>query len=294
MLSYQHAYHAGCLADVHKHAAQLIILEAVIRDAPRLTYVETHSGRGLYRLDSAEANKTGEAKEGILRLLREDRLPPELAYTKALRQVQRHYGKQAYPGSPLLAQMTLRPQDALHCFELHPAEHAALCRHLKGRNLRVYKQDGYVGLARLARGKRPQAAMVVIDPSFEVKAEYEQAAQAVWQLSARWPGAVLLLWYPLLKAGHHAGMLEVLEAEPLPGYWHQQVRFHAPGTVRGMYGSGLVAVNLLEEARASLEALPGIFPPMMTKETTPIHARARQSSLRHTKPVPKQGKRPRP
>lgn len=269
MLSYQHAYHAGCLADVHKHAAQLMVLQALVVDSPRLTYVETHSGRGLYRLDSAEAAKTGEAKAGVLKLLRERRLPPQLAYSQALRRVKSRYGDQAYPGSPLLAQMTLRPQDQLHCFELHPAEFGALSRNCKSRNTRLYKQDGYAGLTRLQRGKTPKTVVVMIDPSFEVKAEYLQAAEAVQRLLRHWPQAVVLLWYPLLKAGHHTAMVGAMQQAGLAGYWHQEIRFCAPEAVRGMYGSGLMMANMPEAARAELNALPKLFAGLVMEPLSP-------------------------
>ena len=55
MLSYQHAYHAGNLADVHKHALLAVAL-ARLADKPKpLSYLETHAGRGLYDLRAPEA-----------------------------------------------------------------------------------------------------------------------------------------------------------------------------------------------------------------------------------------------
>ena len=55
MLSYQHAYHAGNLADLHKHALLAVALDYLTRKDKPLSYLETHAGRGLYRLDGAEA-----------------------------------------------------------------------------------------------------------------------------------------------------------------------------------------------------------------------------------------------
>ena len=55
MLSYQHSYHAGNLADVQKHALLCWTLEYLTRKDKPLTYIETHSGRGLYDLAGAEA-----------------------------------------------------------------------------------------------------------------------------------------------------------------------------------------------------------------------------------------------
>ena len=65
MLSYQHIFHAGNLADVQKHALLAWMLAYLTRKDKPLSYMETHAGRGLYDLASEEAVKTGEAASGI-------------------------------------------------------------------------------------------------------------------------------------------------------------------------------------------------------------------------------------
>ena len=65
MLSYQHSYHAGNLADIHKHAALAWVLSYLLKKPKPLSYIESHSGRGLYDLTSRESVKTGEAEAGI-------------------------------------------------------------------------------------------------------------------------------------------------------------------------------------------------------------------------------------
>ena len=69
MLSYQHGFHAGNRADVLKHAVLHTILSAVAKQSPNCLYVETHSGRGRYDLNGAQATKGGEALDGVLSLL---------------------------------------------------------------------------------------------------------------------------------------------------------------------------------------------------------------------------------
>lgn len=64
MLSYQHAYHAGCLADVLKHGA-LAALRTHLRQKPKpLSYLETRAGRAVYDLSSAESEKPGRRRPG--------------------------------------------------------------------------------------------------------------------------------------------------------------------------------------------------------------------------------------
>ena len=69
MLSYQHAYHAGNLADVHKHALLAVALARMVEKPKPLSYLETHAGRGLYDLGSEAAQRTQEAEAGIARAL---------------------------------------------------------------------------------------------------------------------------------------------------------------------------------------------------------------------------------
>lgn len=66
MLSYQHLFHAGNLADVQKHALLAYVLDYLTQKDKPLSYIETHAGRGLYDLGAEEAIKTGEAEAGIV------------------------------------------------------------------------------------------------------------------------------------------------------------------------------------------------------------------------------------
>ena len=124
MLSYQHIYHAGNLADVQKHALLAWMLDYLTQKDKPLSYIETHAGRGLYDLTSPEAVKTGEATAGIARI--EARFPPDHPYRRRLTEIRARYGTNAYPGSPMIAALTLRDGDTMHLAELHPQEHRAL------------------------------------------------------------------------------------------------------------------------------------------------------------------------
>ena len=69
MFSYRHAFHAGNHADVLKHTVLIATLDHLLEKDAALTVVDTHAGAGLYRLDGDYAGTSGEAAEGILRLL---------------------------------------------------------------------------------------------------------------------------------------------------------------------------------------------------------------------------------
>ncbi|WCL53657.1 23S rRNA (adenine(2030)-N(6))-methyltransferase RlmJ [Gimibacter soli] len=240
MLSYQHSYHAGNLPDIHKHAVLATFLKAMTEKPKAMTVVETHAGRGLYDLGGMEAQKTGEASEGIVPLLKKKLLPADHPFLTAVAATRKAHGASAYPGSPLIAQHLLREGDILHLMELHPQEHAALRETARAPGVNIHRRDGYEGVLSVSP-PTPRRGLVLIDPSYEIKSEYMEAASFIKELHAKWPEATILLWYPILKAGLHELMLDALEGTDLPGVWHDQVLFS--DTNLRMLGSGLFAVN---------------------------------------------------
>jgi 23S rRNA (adenine2030-N6)-methyltransferase len=236
MLSYQHIYHAGNAADVHKHNILSMILSVMTQKDKPLSYMETHAGRGIYDLNSLEALKTGEAVLGIQKqgaLLEKD-----LPYTKCLEAIRQQYGSSFYPGSPLLAQMLLRPFDHIHLMELHPQEYAALKKNMRFPNVYVHRRDGYEGVLALSP-PIPRRGLVFIDPSYEVKEEYGQVTKFITALHKRWPEAIILLWYPILKACLHENMIHDLEN--IFDFWKEERLFKTPYT--HLIGSGMICIN---------------------------------------------------
>ncbi|PPB81765.1 23S rRNA (adenine2030-N6)-methyltransferase [Albidovulum inexpectatum] len=240
MLSYQHLYHAGNPADVHKHAALASILDYLTRKDKPLTYIETHAGRGLYDLSAPEARRTGEAAAGILRL--QDRFPPDHPYLRVLRHARAQNGPNAYPGSPLIAAMMLRPEDRLHLAELHPREHAALTRAMAPFRVDLRREDG-LRMAVALTPPEPRRGILLIDPSFEIKTEYDTLPRLIARLHKRWNVGIIALWYPILKSGLHKPMLAALESAGLPGTLRHEVGFPPVREGHGMIGSGLFIVN---------------------------------------------------
>ncbi|MCL4187991.1 MAG: 23S rRNA (adenine(2030)-N(6))-methyltransferase RlmJ [Rhodobacteraceae bacterium] len=255
MLSYQHAYHAGNPADVHKHALLAWVLDYLAAKDRPLSYIETHAGRGLYDLAGREAVVTGEAAAGVVRLLR--RLRPEHPYARAVAAVRARHGPHAYPGSPLIAATLLRPADRLHLAELHPAEHAALVDAMAWRRADIRRTEG-LAMARALAPPAPRRGLLLVDPSWEVKADYARIPAVLADIHRRWPVGVILLWYPLLAAAPHAPMLAALA-----GHFHgrslrHEVRFAAARPGHGMEGSGVLAVNPpwgMDAAAAEVAAL---------------------------------------
>ena len=190
MLSYQHSYHAGNLADVHKHSLLAWTLAYLTRKDKPLTYFETHAGRGLYDLSSAEALKTGEAAAGIAR--REAAFPTDHPYRQAIDATRAAHGPHAYPGSPAIAAALLRQKDSITLAERHPAEHAALSKALQGKHIRCVHDDGFAQ-AKAYLPPTPRRGVLLIDPSYERAEDYRNAAQAVTRAARVWNVGVVLL-----------------------------------------------------------------------------------------------------
>jgi 23S rRNA (adenine2030-N6)-methyltransferase len=254
MLSYQHIYHAGNAADVQKHALLASMLDYLAAKEKPLTYVETHAGRGLYRLDAAEARKTGEAALGIGRL--EAAFPAEHPYRRRLAEVRGWHGVAAYPGSPILAALSLRDGDRMHLAELHPQEHAALTEVMAPFGARIAREDGFAMALALAPPV-PRRGLVLIDPSYEVKEDYSAIPRFVATLRRKWNVGIVALWYPILTDARHLPMVGALSAAA-PDAFRHEVAFPAREGHR-MVGSGMFIVNPPYGLEAEAARLSAIF-----------------------------------
>jgi 23S rRNA (adenine2030-N6)-methyltransferase len=242
MLSYQHGFHAGNLADVHKHALLAFALDYLARKDKPLSYIETHAGRGLYDLSAPEALKTGEAAAGIARAEGERWFAPAHPFARALAATRARHGATAYPGSPLVAAALLRVQDRIHLAELHPQEHAALTAAMRDRFSVIHRKDG-LELALALTPPEPRRGLMLIDPPYELKDDYTRLPRIVEQVHRKWNVGILMLWYPILATGAHLPMLAALAAAPLAKPLRHEVRFPPAREGHGMVGSGMFVVN---------------------------------------------------
>ena len=239
MLSYQHIYHAGNLADVHKHALLAWMLDYLTRKEKPLSYLETHGGRALYDLTDAAALKTGEAARGIARAA--EWFDPSHPYARVLRKTRDSDGAHAYPGSPLIAASLLRPTDTIQIAELHPAEHAALELAMSPYPARIHRRDGFA-MAHALTPPMPRRGLMLIDPSYEIKDDYTDIPRHIDKITRAWNVGIVALWYPLLVSQAHDAMLRTLVRTYTDALRHE-VRFAPARPGHGMVGSGLFVIH---------------------------------------------------
>ena len=201
-MNYRHAFHAGNFADVFKHTVLIGLLDALKQKAAPFCYFDTHAGAGSYDLRGVQAEKTGEAADGVLRLLDVESPPPLLqGYLDLLRSLNPvDAGRElaVYPGSPLIAARLMRETDRAVLCELQQDE-AAQLKKLFAHDARVgvHQRDGYAALGALVPPKE-RRGLVLVDPPFEAQDDEFRAIEAALATAySRWPTGIYAIWYPI-------------------------------------------------------------------------------------------------
>jgi 23S rRNA (adenine2030-N6)-methyltransferase len=200
-MNYRHVFHAGNFADVFKHVLLTRLLVYLTRKETPLRYIDTHAGVGVYDLSSPYAQKTGEWREGIGRLLDASLAPAAaellLPYLDIVREIFPTGGSAAYPGSPRLAARLLRRNDRLMLCELHPQDARKLEAAMgRDRRVTIETRDGYEALNAFVPPPE-RRGLVLIDPPFERRDEFNCMFNALVSAHRKWSTGVFALWYPL-------------------------------------------------------------------------------------------------
>jgi len=224
----------------------------VEKDKP-LTYMETHSGRGLYDLNSTEAQKNKEFESGIEWVLKKQVISENEPYIKAILDIRKFYGRWTYPGSPKLGGYFLRDCDSMHFMELHPQEIVYLRKNMEGPNVHIHHRDGYEGVLGISP-PTPRRGMVLIDPSYEVKEEYSKVVGFIEKLHRKWPEAVIVLWYPLFTCYYEKMKERILDLNLKDTYCNEVVFGGLKKEARDVYGSGMLVVNCPFGSEEKMEA----------------------------------------
>ena len=244
MLSYQHRYHAGNFADVHKHLILTAVLQSLLRKPAPIAVIDTHAGEGLYDLTSDEAARNREFEDGIERLL-ETPDPPETVriYLDCVRAENPAGTLERYPGSPRIAEHLTRPGDDIILAELHPQAIALLGRTFaKSPRVHVHRRDGFEGLSALVPPAQKRG-IVLIDPAYEKKSDYRATVQTIERARKRWSTGVYIVWYPLLPAGRHEDLLSAFNESGIRKILRSEWHHRPSGGERGLYGSGMILIN---------------------------------------------------
>lgn len=277
MFSYRHGFHAGNHADVLKHLVLIAVVKHLTAKPTAISVVDTHAGAGLYRLDDDFAGTSGEARDGILKLLASPLAaepPPLLAdYLELVASFNPSGRTKVYPGSPFVTQSLLRrePRDKLWLFELHPTDSKSLAAHLDQltdkRLAAMKREDGFEGLRALLPPVQ-RRGLVLVDPSYEIKNDYAKVAACVQESLKKFATGTYMVWYPVIprpEAHELPRKLKTLANQAGKPWLHavlnigqspERARTVTPGEPQqrpGLTASGVFLVNPPHTLKAALQ-----------------------------------------
>lgn len=180
-MRYRHCRHAGNHGDVLKHIALLAQLDNFLLQQEKILFVDTHAGSGMYSAsEKSERCGIGRVLLHFATSSHQHHSGEIEAYLTAIRSFRKggskKGSKRAYPGSPILAALRLRPQDRGFFSDTEPSEAKTLTsalNELKGdtsnsQQLAVKVVDGYKMLQELLLETSPLGrAILLIDPPYE-------------------------------------------------------------------------------------------------------------------------------
>lgn len=260
MLSYRHAFHAGNHADVLKHVVIIQLLQYLCQKDSPYMYIDTHAGAGVYALDMGYAAKNAEFESGISQLWDRKDLPAPLAdYVQLVKSLNPSGKMRYYPGSPYCAEKTMREQDRLRLFELHPSDSKILDENFRkleahaaaqgerpgarGKRVMIQKGNGFTGLKALLPPPS-RRGLVLIDPPYEDKSDYRSVKDTLEDALKRFSTGIYAVWYPVLQRMESRQLPDKLKRLPGNGWLNVTLSISTPSPDGfGLHSSGMFILN---------------------------------------------------
>jgi 23S rRNA (adenine2030-N6)-methyltransferase len=242
-VNYQHAFHAGNFADVHKHVVLLAVLEYLKTKPAPFFVLDTHAGRGFYDLSGEQASRGGEWQQGIQRLLSRSQSLSEINLYVDIVKRFRVASAHRYPGSPVLIGESLRDSDRATMCELNQLESEALTRATRRYDrVTVSTSDGYAALKAQLPPKENRG-LVLIDPPYEDSDEFSKLFDALLLAHKRWRNGIYCVWYPIKVGGGSQRFLQRMQQSGIRKQLLLELCVHPIDSPLGLNGSGLLIIN---------------------------------------------------
>ena len=258
MLSYRHGYHAGNAADVLKHFILIYVLDYIKKKDKGFIFIDSHAGAGKYLISDPYMQKNKEYLQGIEKILqlKNDNIFLK-KYLDLVKSINFNSDLKIYPGSCFLAAKSLRPNDNLYFFELHPKEFLNLKKNFENDSrVIIENRDSYLRLNKLLPPKEKRA-VILIDPSYELKDEYEKVLKMLSDCYKKFPLGVYIIWYPVLKNKKSEKFIFNVLKKKYKNLSH--VEMITDNLNNGMQGSGLFILNcpwsIENDIKKSLETI---------------------------------------
>ena len=258
MLSYRHGYHAGNAADVLKHFILIYVLDYIKKKDKGFIFIDSHAGAGKYLISDPYMQKNKEYLQGIEKILqlKNDNIFLK-KYLDLVKSINFNSDLKIYPGSCFLAARSLRPNDNLYFFELHPKEFLNLKKNFENDSrVIIENRDSCQELKKLLPPKEKRA-VILIDPSYELKDEYEKVLEMLSDCYKKFPLGVYIIWYPVLKNKKSEKFIFNVLKKKYKNLSH--VEMITDNLNNGMQGSGLFILNcpwsIENDIKKSLETI---------------------------------------
>ena len=250
MLSYRHGFHAGNFADVFKHFILVYLLQELKKNKP-FTFIDPFAAAGKYSLTDPFMEKNKEYLNGISKVLNAELKDPLINnYLNLVRKT--NSNKQGnkieiYPGSCFLSSLALDKEDAIYLSELHNNEFEILKKNFdQDPRIVIEKKDAFASLDQMITSYKG-TRLVLIDPSYELKNEYEKISKLVKHNASQFPDVCYLIWYPVLESEKTDAFVQQFLNLKIKNT--TQIHIQLKNSFLRMQGTGFFIVNAPEQMK---------------------------------------------
>ena len=243
MLSYQHDFHAGNVADVMKHITLIYLLDYLKKKENPIYFIDTHAGNGIYNIFSPHMQKNREFEKGIFQLLEAKTHNRFLTRYIATVGLFNDGNFKNYPGSPAIALTLLDANDRVHLVEKHPTVARSLIGNLKKqKNIKIFQGD-YEDIIMSVLPPKERRGLVFIDPSYEIKKDYESIPQTIRAAYSKFQTGMFAIWYPLKDPQRVSFLIDLFKSLFECNILRLEYSFKSHALENEMYGTGMIILN---------------------------------------------------
>ena len=256
MLSYKHGFHAGNHADVLKHVCLLYFLKSIKKSDNSIIYVDTHSGGGIYNLDSVSMKKNTEYLSGISKLIDFKSEDSFLKfYIKTIKNINKSNNINFYPGSPKIVQYLTDFKDELIFYELHNNEFKDLQKNFsKYSNIKILNKDGF-NLFNERKINQNKKGIILIDPSYEIKDDYGKIIDFINDNYNQFLNKIVIIWYPIIFRDDIYTFIDDFKKTGIKDILRIEMPIQNDTEEKGMTGSGLIILNTHRKTAQNLRSI---------------------------------------
>jgi len=250
---YKHNNHAGNHADTLKHLCLIYFLKSIKKPYNSISYIDTHAGNGLYKLDDNYIKKNEEYQNGISKLLIVKTKDPYIRfYIKTINNINQSSKIKFYPGSPKIVQHLTNKKDELYFFELIENEYKSLQKNFsKYSNIKIIKNDGFDFFKSIKINKEKNG-VILIDPVYKNKDDYLKVINLVKNYHIQFENKIVIIWYPVLDRIETNNFIDEFKRTGIQNILRIEMPIQNDNSEKDMTGSGLIIINSHKKTAQSI------------------------------------------